>query len=341
MRVLHVIRSDGFAGVERHVVTLASAQARLGHEVAVVGGDPGLMARAGDPSLHLTGARTTWDIVSAVGHLRREFHPDIVHAHMTAAEVGAATALRASRVPLVATRHFARSRGSNPISALTGRVVARRLAGQIAISRYVADHADGSSTVIHPGVANSSSSPVDTTTSHVVLVAQRLEPEKRTDLAVTAFAEAQLVGQGWRLEIAGDGSLRRQTEELAARLGLTGHVRFLGHRSDIATLMRSSAILLAPCPVEGLGLTVLEAMAEGLPVVAARAGGHLETVGRARHAALFDPNDGAEAASLLGHLAADKSLRTAYGAELREIQEQEFTVTGQAQRTIAFYEGLT
>ena len=144
----------------------------------------------------------------------------------------------------------------------------------------------------------------------VVLVAQRLEAEKETDLAVTAFARSGLADAGWRLELAGDGAERAASRRPWRRSsGIAASTDFLGHRSDVPQLMRRASMLLAPCRVEGLGLTVLEAMAEALPVVAVGAGGHLETVGSVAGAALHPAGDSAAAATLLASLARDPEAR--------------------------------
>src|SRR6185436_15669845 len=120
-----------------------------------------------------------------------------------------------------------------------------------------------------------------------------------TDVAVRAFAASGLANDGWRLTIAGDGALRGELEDLAASLRLGGAAEFLGHRRDMWELMRSTGVLLAPRTDEAFGLSVVEAMARGLPVVAAGSGAHLETVGSAPGAALFIPGDSDDAAHLL------------------------------------------
>ncbi|MPN44901.1 D-inositol-3-phosphate glycosyltransferase [bioreactor metagenome] len=128
-------------------------------------------------------------------------------------------------------------------------------------------------------------------------------------------------------------------EALAARL-VPGQVRFLGHRADVPQRMARAAMVLASCKVEGLGLSVVEAMALGVPVVAAAAGGHLETVGGVADAALFAPDDEHEAGGLLRELAADPQRRADYGARLREYQRAEFALPEQASRTEKVYRSL-
>ena len=126
----------------------------------------------------------------------------------------------------------------------------------------------------------------------------------------------------------------------AAEHGVGGAVDFLGHRDDVEALMRSASVLLAPRPDEGYGLTVLEAMAAGLPVVAAAGGGHLETVGCLPGAALFPSSDVAGAALLLDRLADDADYRCTYGIALQELQRSRFTVSAQSTATEVVYRSV-
>ncbi|MFC7574264.1 glycosyltransferase [Klenkia terrae] len=120
-----------------------------------------------------------------------------------------------------------------------------------------------------------------------VLVAQRLAPEKDTSTALAAFAASGLAAGGWTLTVAGDGPERAFLERRAQELGIADAVLFTGWVDDPADLLAGSAMLLSTAPAEPCGLSILEAMAVATPVVAAAAGGPLETVGRAPGAALF------------------------------------------------------
>jgi len=337
LSILHVCCTDAFAGVERHIAALAADQAARGHEVHVIGGHPEMITRhIGDRQVAHQPART---IPQTFAAMRRVPRPSVINAHMTAAELAAVTSVRMRGVPVVSTRHFAQPRGSRPLSRPLVRAAARRLAAQIAVSQYVADHIDNPSTVIHSGVATRPDGLPADSRQPVVLIAQRLEPEKATHLGIEAFATSGLAGVGWRLQIAGDGALRGSLEHLATALGVGGAVDFLGRREDVESLMSTAAVLLAPRPDEGYGLTVLEAMAAGLPVVAAASGGHLETVGVVPDAALFQPNDSGDAGRLLARLAQDPAGRDTYGKSLQATQRTDFTVEAQSTATEAVYRG--
>lgn len=338
MRIVHAVRSDGFAGVERHIARLASAQHDAGNTVAVIGGDPPAMVTAiGRKAVRHAPAASVAEVVGAMNLWAR---CDVLHVHMTAAELAANMAVHTWGVPVVSTRHFAGRRGARRASQVAVPLITRRIRAQIAVSHYVAEHIDGCSTVVHPGVPSRADSQPAQTRERVVLVAQRLELEKRTDLAVSAFAASGLVNQGWRLDVAGDGTQREALESLVSDLDIRGGVRFLGHRSDVQALMTHASMLLAPCPSEGLGLTVLEAMASGLPVIAAAAGGHLETVGAVAGAALYPPESAESAGHLLAELARDTTRLDEYSRALQQTQLKQFTVEAQQLATDLVYRSV-
>lgn len=338
LRILHAIRSDGFSGVEQFVLRLALAQAADGHRVTVIGGATDRMrpalAEAGID--HVPAARTI-EVIRAVRRLRSEV--DVVNTHMTAADVGTAAALwfarRSRRPAVVATRHFAKARGRvGPVPI--GPLVRRRIDAQIAISRAVADTVDGGSTVVHTGIENRPLWDI-TLRERVVLIAQRLQTEKRTDVGIRAFAASGLPDDGWTLEIAGVGPERAALEALASELGIGDATRFLGYRSDLPQVMNRAGLLIAPCPIEGLGLTALEAMAGGLPVVAAGAAGHLDLLSGLDSRTMFTPGDAEGAARNLRSLAQDQRGRNTLSLAARRRQQQLFSLRAQTAATEAVY----
>lgn len=335
LRIVHAVRSDGFAGVESHVAHLAATQASLGHEVAVVGGEPAQMRRilAGAGVRHRPAA-TTFEVARAIDSWRR---CDILHVHMTAAETAAVLAVRSWSVPVIATRHFSGTRGNSLAGRLVHPAIRLRLAGQIAISHHVYAAIEGPSTVVYPGVPEAGVCSTSSERTQTVLVAQRLEAEKGTDLALRAFALSRLADEGWLLRLAGDGAQRERLAELATELGIGESTEFLGHRRDVPDLMQTAGLLMATCEIEGLGLTAIEAMSCALPVVAVASGGYLETVGASASAALYPRQDESAASSLLRSLAGDAGLRDSYGADLHRVQQDLFTLTAQARATDDVY----
>ena len=334
--IVHAVSSDGFAGVERFIVRLAGAQCAAGARVRVIGGDPARMSAAlAGTGVGFIPARGNLGVRRALRAVRAD--ADVVNVHMTAAEAAAALAFGRRRRPaVVATRHFAQPRRRHATVHMN-TVAARVVDAEIAISRAVAAEIGVASTVVHSGLPPSEPDGPPPSRERVVLVAQRLEAEKATDVAIDAFAASGLAAEGWQLWIAGEGARREELEAQVARLGLTGSARFLGYRSDVAALMAQAGLLLAPCPREGLGLTVLEAMQAELPVVAAGAGGHLDLLEGLEPHALFPPGDSATAGTRLRLLAADPEARERLATAAQQRQRAEFSLDAQAAGTDAVY----
>lgn len=331
LQIVHAVSSDGFAGVEQFVLRLALAQAEQGHDVTVVGGDPARMRS----SLEAAGVRSVPaarvpDVIRAV----RGTTADVVNSHMTAADAACALALSGRPAALVSSRHFARPRGRFrllPVDAL----IRTRVDAEISISRAVAAAIGVPSVVVHTGIRSATGA--SDGDSRRILMVQRLQPEKHTAVGVRAFAASGLAAHGWRLDIAGDGPERTELENLIREHALEGSVSLLGFRSDVPQLLDASSMLVATCPVEGLGLAVLEAMTHAVAPVAAAAAGHLDLLEGLDGRALFRPDDVDDAAAALRTFAHDPARRRALALAARERARTEFSIAQQAAHTEAVY----
>ncbi len=119
----------------------------------------------------------------------------------------------------------------------------------------------------------------------------RLEPQKRFDVLLEAFARLQSSGCELRLLIAGEGGERANLERIIHRLGLVNSCRLLGHRTDIVDLHHGFDLFVQSSDYEGTSNVVLEAMAMETPVVATRAGGTAELIQDGIHGLLAPPGD--------------------------------------------------
>jgi glycosyltransferase involved in cell wall biosynthesis len=329
LTIVQVVRSDEYAGVERYVSEVSSSLASRGHRVTVIGGEPARMRAELPPQVSIRGARTVAG--TAVALLGRR-DADLVHVHMTAAEIAAWLVHPVVRAPIVATRHFPAERGSSPPARMVARWASRSLARDVAISRFVAEQVGGPSELIPNGVADRPQAPLD---NPVVLVLQRLAPEKEPDVGLRAWAQSRLAEQGWRLVIAGSGELAGSLVRLAGELGVSDSVEFVGRVRDTDSLLAESSIFLATAPGEPFGLSVVEAMAHGLPVVAAAGGGHLETL--AESGVLFPPGDAGAAATGLAELAGSERRRVEMGRVLRRRQQELYSLDLHVDRLEGLY----
>jgi glycosyltransferase involved in cell wall biosynthesis len=123
------------------------------------------------------------------------------------------------------------------------------------------------------------------------------------------------------LAVAGD-TRRSRYPAVARTLGLEGRVHFLGKRLDVADLMRSCDFFVFPSFYEGFALSVVEAMASGLPVIVSDRTGTAEIVSAECGFVLSHMADGKALAEPMRRLAEDPMLRARMGANARRIAEQ-------------------
>lgn len=289
-RVLQLISTQGCYGAERMLLTLASGLEAEGRScIVAVFRDPRrpapeLLAEA--RRLGLTASeipcRGRFD-PAAVRALRSQLMNrtiDILHCHGYKADCYARFCDRPARVatchnwpdPRLRMRAYAALdrmalRSFAGVAAVSPTVAARLRASGLPASRVclIPNGIDFAPAPPAPDLAAPGAGPL-------VGFAGRLAAEKGILDLLHAARIVAAREPGVRFAIAGDGPLRGDAEHLADALGLSGNVRFLGRRSDIAACYAAFDVLALPSRDEGLPLTLLEAMAAGVPAVATRVG---------------------------------------------------------------------
>jgi glycosyltransferase involved in cell wall biosynthesis len=330
MRIVQLVVTDNFAGTERYAAQTSRELARRGHDVTVLGGRSGGMTAVLDGAVDWRPAATP---VAALRAMVRVGQVDIVHTHLTNAEVAAALTRPVHRGAVVSTVHLATGRGSGLGGGLVRRIVEASLTSEVAISDYVAAAvAPRPVHVVRNGVLSDDSS-YDLAARTVVMV-QRLEADKDTGTGLLAWRASGLGAAGWSLVVVGDGSER---ESLQTLIRDDTSVQFVGYVGDVGPYLRRAAMLLATAPAEPFGLSVVEAMAAGVPVVASCSGGHLETIGSVPGAPLFGVGDVNQAARCLAELAAEPDRRQALSDAGRVVQRQQFSLDRQVSELEGIY----
>src|SRR5439155_26706916 len=105
----------------------------------------------------------------------------------------------------------------------------------------------------------------------------RLDPVKDLPTLLEAFALFRArASESATLVVIGDGAQREPLEHRARALGLERHVRFAGYRADVQRLLPAFDLYVNSSIHEGVSLTILEAMAASVPVIATHVGGNVE-----------------------------------------------------------------
>ena len=173
--------------------------------------------------------------------------------------------------------------------------------------------------------------------SFVVGTVARFDPVKDLGTLIDAFA--QIVGglPDAALVLIGDGPERPTLEALAEARALTRLVRFPGMRSDARALMPALDVYVNCSVSEGTSLTIMEAMAAGLPVVATRVGGNPEVVADGITGVLVPPRSSSSLARAVQLLAADRALARRLGRAGRHRMEAEFAIDRVVDKYVRIY----
>jgi sugar transferase (PEP-CTERM/EpsH1 system associated) len=172
----------------------------------------------------------------------------------------------------------------------------------------------------------------------------RLQDVKDQTTLIDAFALLCERHPGRRgslcLTIVGDGPLRARLEQKAQDAGVQDLVWFAGARNDIPQLMRSFDLFALSSIAEGTPVTLLEAMACGVPVVATAVGGIPEVVQDGVNGALVPASNAQALAEALGRYVDERARQAAHGAAARETIERHYSVAAMVSAYTALYDQL-
>ena len=340
LRVMQLITELAPAGAERCVYELARRLDRSRFDVSVVGlrggAMAGLLQEAGVP-VHVLGVRGRWDLPKLVSLVRllRAGRVDVLHTHLFHADLAGRVAAYLAGVPhAVHTVHTAEAR-FRPWQFAFARLWAglggtaapgRRTAGIIAVSESVRDHhaarsglPAGCYAVIPNGVdvdafardeearaANRRAWGVGDGEFLLAFVG-RLDREKGVDTLLAAMVLLDSRGLAPRLAMAGDGPERPMVEGFLAGAAGRG-TRRLGFVDDVRGVLSAADALVMPSRWEGFGMAAAEAMAAGLPVIAANVPGLRDVVADGLTGLMVPPEEPEALAACIERLTDDAKL---------------------------------
>lgn len=369
MRIGLFIDTDNFGGAESIVLSLATFLAADGHSpVVYCFGNEHLekaCAPLGIPVRRL-GARYWYKktfrvpgfALAFARQLRRD-RIEILHSHLFGPIIAGGLAARLSGIAHVGTLHDvyivqerpARARLLQLVVALGTRLVCvademagyyrdvtgiegpaiRTITNGVDLDSYGDPGPAGAETAEGAGRRRRAT---DTGDVRLIMVG-RLVALKRHDLLLEALSRLP-AGLSWHLDIVGDGPERERLESIRRDKGFGERVTFLGQRGDVASLLADADIFALISDTEGMSLSLVEALASGLPIVATRVGNNAELVRPGINGYLIEPGDAGALAACLEGLLRDPELRHALGAGSRAIAGADLDI----RRTVGDYEAL-
>jgi glycosyltransferase involved in cell wall biosynthesis len=170
----------------------------------------------------------------------------------------------------------------------------------------------------------------------VVTTVANLRAGKGHDVLLRAAVHVLRRRPDVRFQFVGDGPLRAQLEQEAEDLAISAAVTFLGHRSDVAAILRGTTIFAFPSLMEAFPNGVMEAMAAEVPVVASAVGGIPELVEHEHSGLLVPPGDDVSLAAALLALLTDDARARRLARAGRETIEERYSFD----RMVRDFEGL-
>ena len=350
IRVVEVLATGTNGGAQEHVFGLLTRLDPSRYDVHVVSLSPGSSVR----KLERHGVPVTVIdepddaiVTGALAALLTDLRPEVLHNHMYRAElVGTRAAIALGEVGhlrpyVVSTVHSSRIRSEEDRRVLHS--LTPRMDQLIAVSRSIVEklHHEGRDSapiaLIHNGVdleRYDHQGPCCTLRDDyglppegpIVGVVARLEAEKGHPTLLEAWPTVLAAFPDASLLVVGEGSRREALETMAAELGIADRVVFTGRRDDVPAVTAALDVAVLPSYREALGLTILEAMALSLPVIASNAGGIPEMIEDGITGLLVPPHDPDALASAIIRLLRDHPLADMLGRAGHDLVHERFCI---------------
>src|SRR4051812_12212367 len=355
---LHIDTARTWRGGQNQVLTTVMGLRALGHRTTLVAHSGGELRQRAKEGLDLVplAPRTEMDLTAAwrLSRIIKQLKPDVVHAHdphgVAMAALGLSMSTQLAKPPLVASRRVDFHMKGNALSRWKYRQVDCFVCASEAIRKMVV--ADGvpaaHAVTIYEGIdlAHVAAAPPADLHAELWLPHQApvvgnvaaLVPHKGQRHLIAAAALVVKHVPDARFVIAGEGELRPQLERQIKEHHLEKHVFLAGFRPDILSVHKGFDIFVMSSVTEGLGTSLLDAMACGKPIVATTAGGMPEVVRDGETGILVPPRDDEGLAAAIVTLLKDEKLRRAMGAAGERRVRDCFSSERMVQDTLKLYE---
>jgi len=355
---LHIDTARTWRGGQNQVLLTVNGLRAAGHRATLVAHPDGELRRRMAEGLDLVplAPRTEVDLSAAwrLARVVKRMRPDVVHAHDPHGVAMAALALAmgtTSPAPaLVAARRVDFHLKANSLSRWKHRLVDTFICSSEAIRQMLlADGIPADRTVtVHEGIDVAHVEAVPPVNVHEVLwlphhapligAIGALVPHKGHRYLVEAMELVVREIPDARCVIFGEGELREHLERLVHERHLEKHVLLPGFRTDVLGCLKGLDVFVMCSVTEGLGTSLLDAMACAKPIVASRTGGIPEVIEDGVTGLLVPPRDGPALAGALATLLTDERRRQVLAANGRVRVIERFTVERMVAETLDVYQ---
>ena len=352
MLVAHVIDSMEVGGAEAVVSSLCRLQVAAGHRAEVhtlVGkGAIGEALEAEGIPVHVHGPRGTAATVWSLYRRFRESVPDVVHSHNKRATVLSAIAARMSKCGVViSTRHGMAALPYRLRKELKFWVTAALFCDRVvAVCETAKRNMTRGATLVahkietirngaHRAPVSARCLPVSR--DFTLVAVGRLAPAKNFAMLLRAVASARPRVSDIRLWIIGDGAEREPLEALAYGLGLSDVVTFWGEQDDVGSWLQLADVFVMSSLSEGLPISILEAMAVGLPAIVTDVGGLRELLQMSNSGVVVPPGNVDAFANAIVAFAERRDQLSELGSRAAACYDQHFTPDRMTADYLALY----
>lgn len=354
---LHIDTARTWRGGQNQVLVTVLGLRAMGHRTLLVAHSAGELRQRAQEGLDLVplAPKTEMDLSAAwrLSRVIKQVRPDIVHAHDPHGVAMAALALSMSteraKPPLVAARRVDFHLRGSALSRWKYRQVDCFICASEAIRRLLVSDGvpEGRTVTVHEGIDPGRIAAAPPAKLHedlwlphhapIVGNVAALVPHKGQRHLIEAAALVVRHVPDARFVIAGEGELRPSLERQIREHRLEKHVLLAGFRPDVLSLHKAFDVFVMSSVTEGLGTSLLDAMACSKPIVATEVGGIPEVVVDGETGFLVPPRDHEAMAAAIVRLLRDADLRGRMGAAgLARVRER-FSADRMVQETLRVY----
>jgi len=336
-KIMHLNDSLDMGGAEMMILSVLKALDRALYSPSVCSMLPGVALRqefeeSGIP-VHVLHKKSgvDWGMIVRLSAILRREKIDILHTHNYYAWFyGGIASLFAPGCKHVHTQHSNIVMYKSPpwfikriISAIPRKItaVSDQVLETLLGHKYISNTSNA--VIIHNGIDLHTFYPADSSHSQdnnriVIGIVARLSEVKNHRLLINAFAEVCRDISVVSLKIVGDGPLMADLKEQADNLGISERIEFAGEQANVNEILRQFDIFVLCSYSEGFSMSILEAMATGLPVIATNVGGNPSNVIDKETGLLVESDNISELSNALKKLISDEAMRKRLGNNGRD-----------------------